>query len=157
MTKVSSQMQILLADDNIIDKTIFERTLKGTGIDAELLTFNTGFELMEYLQTADPDRTKLVFLDLNMPQKDGKLCLKEIRNNHDFDNMPVVIFTGTLYLKDIKDTYECGANLYVPKNVFIKNSIKVLAMILDSALNKTLLSPSAERYVLSDSDTLQWV
>jgi CheY-like chemotaxis protein len=136
-----------LAEDDSDDRAIFSETLKSISTGAKLTLFENGEQLLHFLKVSD-QKPDIIFLDLNMPGLTGKETLKLIRADHSFDRVPVVIFTCTEYIDDIYETYNYGANLYVPKNVFVKNSIKALSMILDSALNKTILSPTKENYVL---------
>lgn len=156
MTNTQEAILIYLADDDIEDKAIFIDTLKGTMLNADLTHFDDGLSLIEYLDMEEA-KPNIIFLDLNMPGKSGKQCLKEIRNNPVYNNIPVVIFTATSYMKDIKDTYEFGANLYVPKNIFIKNNVAALQMILETVLNQSDLSPDRERYVLGDATVFRWI
>ena len=72
-----------------------------------------GADLMHMLHEGDlPD---LIFLDLNMPEKNGKECLQEIRSNRNFDSIRVVIYSTSSSRKDIDDTRTLGANLYLVK------------------------------------------
>lgn len=96
----------------------------------------------------------IIFLDIKMPRLDGKECLKQIREDHSLDQTPVIIFTCTEYIDDIHETYKYGANLYIPKNVFIKNSMEALKVVVDSTLNKSILSPTKENYVLGGTASL---
>jgi CheY-like chemotaxis protein len=157
MNQTNTQIQVLLADDDAEDRAIFQDTLNGTGLNSSLHNFETGTELISFLETTQLPYPNIIFLDLKMPEKDGKQCLREIRANHRFNDIPVIIFTCTAYIEDIKETYEFGANLYVPKNVFIKNNVKALSMILETTLSKSALSPSKEKFVLTGDSSFSWM
>lgn len=154
LTMKQNTLRIYLADDDSEDKVIFAETLKETLISAELISFDDGISLTHYLQT-EKQKPDIIFLDLNMPGKSGKQCLKEIRDNFDYNHIPVVIFTVTSYLKDIIDTYAFGANLYMPKNVFIKNNVEALTMILQTVLKDGDQIPSKEKFVVGDSSVFK--
>jgi CheY-like chemotaxis protein len=136
-----------LTEDDHDDRIFFSETLKSTSLNATLTFFENGEQLLHFLasSTLIPD---IIFLDLKMPGMNGKECLKHIRADKTYNTIPVVIFTCTEYIDDIVETYKIGANLYVPKNFFVKNSVKALQMIIESTLNQSLLSPDKEKYVL---------
>jgi response regulator RpfG family c-di-GMP phosphodiesterase len=152
---ITQPIHIYLADDDDDDRTIFSDTLKETSLSARLIPFEDGENLIRSLEVEE-SKPHIIFLDLKMPGKNGKECLREIRNNPQLNDIPVVIFTCTSYIDDIKETYEFGANLYVPKNVFIKNNKEALSMILDTTLNKSHLSPSKEKFVLGGDTSFIW-
>jgi CheY-like chemotaxis protein len=138
---------IFLAEDDSEDRALFTAALKSTTLNTQLTLFENGEQLLHFLKVSD-QKPDIIFLDLKMPGLNGKECLKQIREQQTLNEIPIVIFTCTEYIDDIHETYKHGANLYVPKNVFIKNSTEALKMIVDSTLNKTIMSPTKENYVL---------
>lgn len=105
--------RILLADDDEDDRQLFEEAVSYIHPGLEIEKAETGFELLKKLATGQkPD---MVFLDLNMPGKNGKECLIEIRNNKKWKDIPVIIYSTSFNKKDISDTYQAGANLYLLK------------------------------------------
>lgn len=95
-------------------------------------TVNDGIELMEYLAKNGNDLPQLIFLDLNMPRKNGLECLKEIRSNYKLNDVAIAIFSTSLAEKDIEETFINGANVYINK----PNSFEDLK----KALNKVVLT-----------------
>lgn len=93
-----------------------------------------GEELMEYLANVDkmPD---VIFLDLNMPRKNGKECLRELRASKQFDFTPIVIFTTSLNPIDIQETYNQGASFFMRKPNSFEELKETLHKLLDSDLN----------------------
>ena len=82
-----------------------------------------------------------------MPCKDGKKCLIEIRNDSKFKNVPVIMFTTSSHYKDIEDTFNSGANLYVCKSDFFENEVSILKKIFMDGWNHTLKNVSMENFV----------
>jgi CheY-like chemotaxis protein len=107
-------VHILLADDDKDDRLFFKQAFKGLKIDNRLSVFEDGIALMEYLNGAEvlPD---ILFLDLNMPGKNGMECLREIRGNARFNNMSIAIYTSLSapYIQD--EILLGGANVYIKK------------------------------------------
>jgi CheY-like chemotaxis protein len=76
---------------------------------------NDGVELMEYLANNNNNLPQLLFLDLNMPRKNGLECLKEIRSNRKLAEIAIAIYSTSLAEKDIEETFINGANVYINK------------------------------------------
>lgn len=93
-------------------------------------TVNNGMKLMEWLNTKNIRLPDILFLDLNMPRKNGLECLKEIRGNEKLKNICVVIYSTSDNKKDMEDTFLNGANIYVIK----PNNFNTLKKILEKAV-----------------------
>ena len=107
---------IFLADDDADDCSFFEEALNDLNISTELIIANDGIELMANLEkVAEPPPPDIIFLDLNMPRKNGFECLAEIRQHPKFKEIPIVIFSTTDNNEMVDKTYNGGANLYVRK------------------------------------------
>jgi two-component system, chemotaxis family, response regulator Rcp1 len=116
-----SMIEILLVDDDMGDIDLTLEVLDLSKIKLNINTVNDGVECMEYLRkqgkyenVPTPD---LIFLDLNMPRKDGRVTLQEIKSDPILKRIPVVILTTSDADKDIVSTYTSGANCYVKKPV----------------------------------------
>ena len=104
--------KIILAEDDVDDQNIFQLALQEIH-PAILLSFaSNGQELLTTLQTSIPD---LVFLDLDMPYKNGLECLLEIRRNLNLKYLPVIVFSSTTKPSNIQTAYEMGAHLFFIK------------------------------------------
>jgi CheY-like chemotaxis protein len=108
-------LRILLADDDEDDRTFFSEAIAELKMSNQLILFNDGKDLMEYLNDPESDLPHILFLDLNMPYKNGLDCLKEIRANSRFKNVSVAIYSTSSSEKDIEDTFIEGANIYIKK------------------------------------------
>lgn len=109
------QHQLLLADDDADDCLFFKDVLEELAINASLQTVSDGVELMHYLSHADSSLPQVLFLDLNMPRKDGVECLTEIRNNERLQQLTVIIFSTSLNMEVASMLYETGASYYIQK------------------------------------------
>ncbi len=124
---------IFLADDDADDREFFEEALKEIDIQTTLTTVKDGAELMTVLvdNLLDPPPPHVIFLDLNMPRKNGIECLKEIRETPRLKNIPVVIFSTSAYPNAIETTYSLGANCYICK----PNSHQLLKKTIETVLS----------------------
>ena len=115
------QLNILLADDDIDDISFFDKALKGLPVSTHLTTVNDGEQLMNYLSENLEHLPDALFLDLNMPRKNGFECLCEISENEKLKNISVIIFS-TSYPQDkscelgmISSLFKLGARVYIRK------------------------------------------
>lgn len=120
---------ILLADDDESDRLLFLEAFLDLEIKTIVSTVNNGMELMERLNT-DIRLPDILFLDLNMPRKNGLECLTEIRSNEKLKDICVVIYSTSDNKKDMENTFLNGANIYVIK----PNNFNTLKKILEKAV-----------------------
>ena len=106
---------IVLADDDAGDRLLFEEALKDLKIDVDVKSLKDGVDLMEYLTKEDTPSPFLLFLDLNMPKKNGLECLKEIRAMTKLHDLPIAIYSTSSTETDIENTFLSGANIYIKK------------------------------------------
>ncbi|OBQ55896.1 response regulator [Tamlana sp. s12] len=111
----TSLLNIALADDDDDDRMLFSEAIEEIAIQTKLMLFNHGQELMDYLTQPKIELPNLIFLDLNMPIKNGMQCLKEIRNNPVLKDLCVAIYSTSSSEVDIEETFLNGANIYVNK------------------------------------------
>ncbi len=109
------KLKIALADDDADDRFLFEEAIKEIHIKTNLSLYVNGKELMEHLTAPNVVLPQLVFLDLNMPVKNGLQCLKEIRGNSALKELSVAIYSTSCSEKDIEETFVNGANIYINK------------------------------------------
>jgi two-component system, response regulator len=112
----------LLVEDNALSARNFERALRIHGIDNKLVHVHDGIEALDYLfgngSHAGRDTTmmpRLVVMDLNMPRMDGLETLRHIRADERTRILPVVMFSSSIFPRDIVEAYRLGANGYVEK------------------------------------------
>jgi DNA-binding response OmpR family regulator len=111
----SQILNVALADDDEDDRLFFQEAIDDISIRTKLSLFNNGQELMDYLSLPKVILPNLVFLDLNMPIKNGMQCLKEIRANSSLNHVCIAIYSTSCSEKDIEDTFINGANIYLNK------------------------------------------
>lgn len=111
----NTPFHIVLADDDEADRLLFKEALEELNIITNVHTVNNGLQLMEYLKNKNKTLPHLVFLDLNMPRKNGFECLKEIRSNEIFNEILIAIYSTSASEEDIQDTFLQGANVYINK------------------------------------------
>jgi CheY-like chemotaxis protein len=107
-------LQILLADDDENDRILFQDALNEIKINTKLQTVNDGQLLMDHLADHPNNLPTLLFLDLNMPRKNGLECLIELRRIYSKE-ITIAIFSSSSNDKDIEETFKHGANIYMTK------------------------------------------
>ena len=115
MTNNQTPLQIFLADDDEDDRIFFSEAIEDKKKKNELKLFNDGKDLMDYLSEPDSILPNILFLDLNMPYKNGLDCLKEIRANDRFKDVSIAIYSTSSSDEDIENTFIEGANIYIKK------------------------------------------
>jgi CheY-like chemotaxis protein len=123
--------QIFLAEDDADDRMFFEDALKELSIPTNLTIAYDGAELMSKLETImDPPPPDVIFLDLNMPRKNGFECLTEIKQTPKLKDIPVVIFSTTASDHVVDKTYQQGATYYICKPHSFSELVKVIDTVL---------------------------
>ncbi|MFM7021748.1 MAG: response regulator [Flavobacteriales bacterium] len=117
----SREFCILIADDDDDDQMMLASAFREVGFDGPVVSVHDGEELMAYLQrTGKYEGTKseaphLILLDLNMPKKDGRTVLQEIRKNPKLNKIPIIVLITSANSDDISSSYELGANSFISK------------------------------------------
>jgi DNA-binding NarL/FixJ family response regulator len=146
--KTGDLKNIFLADDDPDDRLFFEDALKELGIKTELIMTNDGVELMTVLDHTVPPPPHVVFLDLNMPRKNGLECLAEIRRIQKLKNIPVVIFSTSDSPNTIDTTYSLGATYFICKPRSFDLFKKAIETILSFDSGLLAKQPPKENYFL---------
>lgn len=128
-----SKIYILVAEDDADDRFLLETAFAENGYGEKLAFVENGVELLDYLRNLQPqDATGeshlpgFILLDLNMPKKDGREVLKEIKEDPRFKKIPVIVFTTTKNENEVNRCYELGANTYVVKPVGFERLVKTI-------------------------------
>jgi CheY-like chemotaxis protein len=138
--------RLLLADDDLDDFELFKDAVSELSVPVTIIHCANGVELMHRLQTAEaPD---VIFLDLNMPQKTGFECMREIRSIPAFQQMPVVIFSTSYDPEIVKILYKEGADRYIVKPKNFKDLKKVILQVLKLGSQTQLRRTSVHDFVL---------
>lgn len=139
---------ILFSDDDTDDALLFTQAADLLTSPILLSFAEDGEQLMRYLEKEMlPD---MIFLDLNMPVKNGIECLKEIRNDKKLDWLPIIVYTTSDSPADIEACFELRANLYVVKPTSFENIIKTLKKILVIDFKKQSF-PARENFLLENA------
>jgi CheY-like chemotaxis protein len=135
MGAIVREIEILLVEDNPGDVRLTIEALKDGKIRNHLSVASDGEEALGFLrrqgQYAKAPRPDLILLDLNLPKKDGREVLKEIKQEKDLKRIPVVVLTTSTAEKDIIKTYDLHANCYVTKPVDFEQFTNVVKSIED--------------------------
>jgi CheY-like chemotaxis protein len=139
-------LNILLADDDMDDRFFFEKALYGLTVPAKLEIVPNGERLMEYLNANLDNLPDMIFLDLNMPRKNGNECLVEIKQDKRLQRIPVIIYSTSL-LTEIADVlYINGAHFYLQKCVY-SELIKCIKRVFQ-LLDESKLQPTRDQFII---------
>lgn len=132
MSLSSRPITILLADDDADDRMLARDALAESRLANDLRFVEDGEQLMDYLHrrgaynAANAPRPGLILLDLNMPRKDGRECLREIKSNPSLRSIPVIVLTTSKAEEDICRTYDLGVNSFITKPVTFEGLVNVM-------------------------------
>ncbi|UZO81123.1 response regulator [Aquimarina sp. ERC-38] len=142
-------LKIVLVDDDEDDRLLFQDAIEEVDIQTQLLMFSNGEEFMDYLLLTGQPMPHLVFLDLNMPIKNGIQCLEEIRNTPRLKDLSVAIYSTSSSDTDVEKTFIKGANIYINKpNDFAKLK-KAIAKVLKLNWQYHTSNLNRENFLLS--------
>lgn len=136
---------ILIAEDDADDRFLLQTVFHEKGYPDKLEFVENGVDLIERLNDIQLKRNgeleypSFILLDLNMPKKDGRESLKEIKHHPVFKRIPIIVFTTTKNELEIRRCYELGANSYVVKPVSFDALIKVIDGIRNYWSNTALI------------------
>ena len=122
---MSNSVVILVADDDADDRVMIKDALRENRLANQVVFVEDGEQLMNYLTQKGSARPGLILLDLNMPKKDGREALKEIKSNPELRGIPVVILTTSKAEEDIYKTYDLGVNSFITKPVTFESLIQI--------------------------------
>lgn len=124
---------ILMADDDEEDCMLTEDALRESRLNNPIYFVHDGEELLAFLRQEgkyqDAPRPGLILLDLNMPRKDGRETLKELRADARFRRIPVIVLTTSKSETDIYRSYDLGANSYITKPITFQALVEVMMII----------------------------
>ena len=134
-SQLGQQVEILLVEDNPGDVRLTQEALREAKMLNNLSVVRDGEEAMEFLRQEDTyeeaARPDLVLLDLNLPRKDGRQVLAEIKADESLRRMPVVVLTSSDAEQDIFKSYDLHANCYITKPVGMNEFVTVVKSIED--------------------------
>ena len=126
-------VEVLLVEDDPGDVELIREGLNGAKIFINLHVIDDGIKAMKYLRREEPYRAAskpdLIILDLNLPKKDGKDVLHEVKNDERLKSIPVVVLTTSASEEDLNRCYELGANCCITKPIGLEEFIKIVKSI----------------------------
>lgn len=132
----SKPIRILIADDDADDRMLIADALEEARLKNPVDFVEDGVELMEFLNhegeyahLTDDHLPSIILLDLNMPRKDGRTALKEIRANEKLRRIPIVVLTTSKSEEDILRTYNLGVNSFITKPVTFNGLVEVVQIL----------------------------
>ena len=144
------QLNILLADDDTDDCNFFKQALATLPLPMNLTIVNDGAELMRLLNSETTEPPHVLFLDINMPQKDGFECLSEIKLNKMLKQFTVIIFSTTFNLDYVNRLYQNGAQYFIRKPCDFSHYKKLLQQTFMMLIAQENISqPGRDEFVLS--------
>ena len=153
MSKYATPITILYADDDAEDRMLVKDAWNESRVANEMVFVEDGEELMDYLhrrgkyaQLADSSLPGLILLDLNMPRKDGREALKEIKSDPRLRSIPIVILTTSKAEEDIFRAYDLGVNSFIVKPVTFQSLVD-LTLALNRYWFEIVELPSRRRAV----------
>ncbi len=138
-------IEILLVEDNPGDVRLTQEAVREAKIRNTLNVVNDGEQAIAYVRRqgeyAERPRPDLILLDLNLPRKDGREVLQDLKSDPDLHRIPVVVLTSSEAEQDILSTYDLYANAYVTKPVDLEQFMHAVSSIQDFWLNIVKLPP----------------
>lgn len=124
------QKIIFLVEDNKADVRLIQEALKNSSVQHQVVTVRNGVDAMAYLRRegeySDALRPDLILLDLNLPRKDGREVLAEIKADPQLKRIPVVVLTTSKNEEDIAQSYELHVNCYITKSRNLTELFKIV-------------------------------
>ena len=139
-------ISILIAEDDEDDYLLTLEALKEAGFRDEVHWVKDGNETLEYLSTglngnngSSRQLPSLILLDLNMPKKDGREALEEIKSNPNFRKIPVIVLTTSSADQDVTKSYDLGVNSFIQKPDRFHELVKIMQVVFNYWLNTVKL------------------
>lgn len=145
---MKSNFQLLIVDDNPADVSLVQEGLKTAAYEGKIESVHDGAEALAFLQRrgifSNAPKPDLVILDLNLPKRDGLAVLAAMRAGPELRQIPVVIFSTSKLNKDIRRSYELGANCYISKPGNLADFFSVMRTIEHFWFGSVSLPPREE-------------
>ena len=143
------QLNILLADDDTDDCLFFKDALTELPLQTHLRAVHDGEKLMQLLTNETYELPHVLFLDLNMPRKNGFECLIEIKQSKKLRQLPVIIFSTSFEQEDVNLLYDNGAQYFIRKPSEFSQFKKIIHRTITIIGQKNISQPDRENFVLT--------
>ena len=147
---ISENINILLADDDKDDCLFFKEALEELQLQTKLTIVYDGGQLMQLLTKNSGELFHVLFLDLNMPRKNGFACLEEIKSSERLKALPVIIFSTSYDENIANQLFKNGAQHYICKPADFSQLKKVIQQALTLVSGKNILQPRKENFLLNN-------
>ena|SRR5688572_13952580 len=149
MSEAPPTIRILLADDDKDDSLLFGEALQEIQLNTTFSVVHDGEQLMRFLAKQTTNLPAVIFLDLNMPRKNGVACLEEIKRHENLKRIPVIIFS-TSYQESIANLlYQNGAHYYICKPADFSQLKNVIEHSLQLISKEKTVQPPKEKFLLN--------
>lgn len=145
-------MNILLADDDTDDCMFFKEALNELYLPTDLTAVNDGEQLMQLLTNDTTELPHVIFLDLNMPRKNGFECLSEIKLNAKLNGIPVIIFSTSFEHETVNQLHKSGAMYYIRKPSQFSQFKSLIQQSLEFLAQSITEQPDRDNFVLKALD-----
>ena len=142
-------LHIFLAEDDDADCLLFQEALAELPVSAQLTIVHDGEQLMDLLRRDPKHLPDVLFLDLNMPRKNGFAALGEIKRDNTLDKLPVIIFTTANDQGMINQVFRDAAHYFIQKPPAFSELKNVIYRVLVRVAEKDILLPEKENFILS--------
>jgi CheY-like chemotaxis protein len=146
-----TQFNLLLADNDLDDCTFFKEVLEELPFNTKLTTVNNGEQLMQLLTTQTEPLPHVLYMDYNMPRKNGYECLKEMKRDIKLKQVCVIILSTYIDNQIINQLYEDGAHYYIQKPAEFSNLKKVILKSLQLIASGNFKQPEKENFVINNT------
>jgi chemotaxis family two-component system response regulator Rcp1 len=144
---IQSRVDILLIEDNLGDIQLFTEALEETAANPKIFSIRDGIEAIKFLHNEPPyqdaPKPAIIILDLNLPRKDGRRILAEIKSDPALGIIPVIIFSGSDAPQDVSACYSLHANCYIVKPRDLFGLAETIHSLVDFWLMKVKLPSDA--------------
>jgi CheY-like chemotaxis protein len=148
-------LNILLADDDTDDCIFFKEAVEELAMDTQLTTLDDGEQLKKHLNSKINELPDTLFLDLNMPRKNGCECLSEIKANQRLKLLPVIIFSTSFEQEVVNQLYKNGAQYFIRKPPEFSQFKKIIHQTFLTIIIPQIISqPVRENFVLTVQTSL---
>ncbi len=146
--ELGSPIEILLVEDNPGDARLAQEALKDAKVNNNIYHVEDGVQAMDFLyqkaEFSNMPRPDVILLDLNLPKKDGRQVLTDIKTDDDLKRIPVVVLTISEDEEDILESYSHHVNCYITKPIDLDQFLKVIKSIEDFWLTIVKLPPDGK-------------
>ena len=149
-----NQLKILLADDDIDDCIFFKEALVELLLSKHLTTVNDGEQLMQLLTNETNVLPHVLFLDLNMPRKNGFECLTEIKLSKKLKQLPVIVFSTSFEQEVVNQLYKNGAQYFIRKPSEFSQFKNIIQLSLALITKENIFQPTRENFVITVETSL---